>query len=52
MSWQLRNKRTGIPKVSSVPPIKPLKPLKRIQPIRPVKLIAPVGNEYYWKEDK
>lgn len=52
MSWNLRNKPSGIPKVPKVPKVKAIKPIKPIEPIRPVKPIAPIGKEYYWVPDK
>lgn len=52
MSWNLRKKPTGIPKVPKIGKIKTIKPIKPIEGIRPIKPIAPIGYEYYWKPDK
>ena len=52
MVWTLRKKPSAIPRVRKLEPTKPLKPLKPLQPMRPLKPTAPLGHEYYWKEDK
>jgi hypothetical protein len=53
MSWNLR-RRPGfgaVKKVKPIAPIKKVKPIAPIKAIRPIKPIAPIGYEYYWRDD-
>jgi hypothetical protein len=57
MSWYLR--KSWLPRIKNagIGPIKPpdpAKPIQRAKPIRltqPIKPIAPIGFQYYWKDD-
>jgi hypothetical protein len=50
-SWLPRTKGTGI---DPIKPTSPTEPIHRAKPIRltqPIKPIAPIGFQYYWKDD-
>jgi hypothetical protein len=57
MSWYLRKSWLPRMKGTGIDPIKPTtstEPIQRAKPIRltqPIKPIAPIGFQYYWKDD-
>ena len=57
MSWHLRKSWLPRKKLSGIHPIKPASPITSSQPNKPIRLIqpikpmAPIGFQYYWKDD-
>jgi hypothetical protein len=57
MSWYLR--KSWLPRIKStgIDPIKPPSPTKPVQRPKPIRLtqptrpIAPIGFQYFWKDD-
>ena len=56
MSWYLRKSWLPRKKHSGIDPIKPTnstkpEPIKPIRLIQPIKPMAPIGFQYYWRDD-